>query len=1037
MLSDRIPWGKEGGFSRPGHCFVAEKVPTEPCVQFFDAKGHIDRVEVARSAGAFSSKCTCGENGNKSCQHAAAAMLHAAKLANGVEEAEGKEGPAKFAGLKFEGLPELISQTLSPPQATILLQSESEFPHVPSKWERSIFSLSLRYGSREYTGNLSNIRQLHFGKSMAASLDISFFPQQDRQIIRYLAINSEAEGSKLSLDAEQTAEFFHCLKGFGNFVKGGEHIIVHSENAEPVLLCQPRGEDCVLRSSVMIDGSFLQLEGVKVITGRAGCWIGMSGEYWWIPASVDLAWLRNFLRTTEQKCDRTSAELLLSGKTSLPIRIFDLNPKEIRQKKCSPLYLGDLSTEGSLELELQFLYDGKRYPGNGGRLAHSDGGFWKRDTKLEKEAMEELTGFGCSRIKGHHAKFVLYEPEAIGIFLDELIASWMTEKRHFCLSEKLASLCRGGSGVAELKLACRVEKENPHNFELRYTLAAGQFKISWKELEAAVRNHQTFLMPEAQTMIKISPALARFAAAVADIVHLVKEDEGLLKIPRFAAPYWADVAGELRDAVPPEFIGMRSCMQSFDPSHAPDIVPGGFEFHGELRNYQRQGVSWMRELGSRGFNLILADEMGLGKTVQALAMLALCAHKSSRPSLLLCPTSLVENWLRETKRFVPSFKAIAIMGHDREELWKQAREAQLVITSYTLAKRDHELFKETHFDYVILDEAQHIKNPSTANAKICKSIHSAHRLVLTGTPLENSPEDLWSIFDFLHPGLLGSFHSFKEHYAEIHLHKEKQDELAARVAPFILRRRKKEVYSELPPKQEQILFCEMDPEQRKIYEQFLGQCREQCQQLHREKKQTSIEVLTNLLRLRQICCHPELLPPEFKAGSSPSAKMELLQELVLENIDSGHKLLLFSQFTSLLKIIREWLDKEGIKYEYLDGSTKDRLERVDNFNNNSKIPLFLLSLKAGGTGLNLTSADTVIIYDPWWNPAVETQATDRTHRIGQTRSVNSMKLVVKNSVEERILTLQDRKRDIFQCLVDDPAAAMSQLSFEDLEFLLQ
>jgi len=458
-------------------------------------------------------------------------------------------------------------------------------------------------------------------------------------------------------------------------------------------------------------------------------------------------------------------------------------------------------------------------------------------------------------------------------------------------------------------------------------------------------------------------------------------------------------------------------------------------------------VSWMKDMGTKGFNLILADEMGLGKTVQTLAMLAKTStermpgakkQKGRFTSLLLCPTSLIENWRREAAVFVTDFKVAVASGKDREKVWQNAVDYDLIVCSYNIAKRDIEMFKKRTFRYLILDEAQHIKNPFTGNAKVCKAVKSLHRLVLTGTPLENSPEDLWSIFDFLHPKLLGSFKGFQTEYANIHEDSDKQQDLAAKVAPFIMRRRKKDVCLELPDKIEQVMYCEMAEEQRDIYDRYLTQGREQCELLLANKGGTTkMDVLTTLLRLRQICCDPKRLPELSDAEFDFSAKVDLLKEVVLEAIESGNRILLFSQFTSMLAIVRSWLNEDEIKHEYLDGSTKDRMACVDNFNNSDDIPLFLLSLKAGGTGLNLTSADTVIIFDPWWNPAVESQATDRTHRIGQEKVVTNIKLVVKDSIEEKILNMQAKKQAIFDNLVDNPEAVSKKLDMAEIQSLFE
>lgn len=1013
---------------------------------FKDDAGHIDKVEVSGFKGTENSAdCTCGGNNNgKLCQHANAALAHYSKFRHQEHhETAHADAPAKYAGLKYEGFPELISGAINPPKAEISLNAETEFPHVPSKWEKVIISATLHYGTRDYIGNLSNLRQLHFGKNMAASLQASYFSQQDRQIIRFLAINAESEDSKLSLDSEQTAELFHCLSGFKRFSRNGEQIIIHREIAEPVLVCRKSKDAYQLYPAALVDGSLLPMKSEKVIIGRAGCWLGVSGEYWWMPAFVDVGWLRSYLRSEEQSCDVKSAELLLSGKTNFPLKVIESSLKELPSKKSKILMCGDFDLENVFNLDVSFDYEKKIFSADGARLASSDGHFWSRDSRLEKDFLNELLSFGFEKNSSGVSDYSLslHDIETAGIFLDEYIPLLIGRYDGIYLSAVLSAVSGTEHRVPELSFICSLEKENHDSFDLKYRIFEGDFRISWSRLAAELKHNRNFMFVREHGLIKIPPALRKLVEAASNIVTIPEGNNEILKIPRFAAAYWAEMASRIPGAVPPEFLSIANFMKDAarDGENAKFFMDEEntkvFKFEGSLRNYQKQGVAWMRELSAKGYNLILADEMGLGKTIQALAMLAI--SKSENPSLVLCPSSLVENWAREAMKFVPSFKVLSISGPEREKLWKKYNDYDLIISSYALAKRDVEMLKDCTFNYFILDEAQHIKNPSTANAKSCKIIKSAHRLVLTGTPLENSPEDLWSIFDFLHPGLLGNLNAFKNNYADLHKNKDKQDDLAARVSPFILRRKKKKVCSELPPKLEQALYCEMESGQREIYEQFLIRGREQCELLKTNKDTSKFKILTALLRLRQICCHPELLPKEFGGANLASAKMDLLHELLFENIDSGHKLLVFSQFTSLLKIIRKWLEEEKIKYEYLDGSTTNRLEHVDNFNNSKSIPVFLLSLKAGGTGLNLTSADTVIIYDPWWNPAVEAQAADRTHRIGQTVPVNSIKLVVKDSIEERILELQKKKQLIFDSLVENPSNSLKHFDISDLEFLLK
>ncbi|MBN2643765.1 MAG: DEAD/DEAH box helicase [Victivallales bacterium] len=1006
---------------------------------FRDKKDRIDHVEVANKTN--SASCSCSKcSDTQICEHAVATILYFSRFPANAVRPDAQDEPGKYRGLKYEGFTELARQSLNAPEAELLLTAESAFPHVPSKFEHALIGAKLRVGTREYIGNLNNIRQLHFGKSLAASLKIEQFSQQDRQIIRFLAINAEPDSSKLTLDAEQTAELFHCLSGFDNFTQGGRKVIIHRNTAEPVMLYTPTPKGCLLRSALIIDGAILPLKSAKVITGRAGCWTGMSGEYWWVPATVDVSWLRSFLRTSEQDCNTDASKLLLNEKDNLPVKLIRLENGTLENKECFTLYNAVLTQDKALELQLSFDYDGAYYPPDESAFGCSKGSFWKRNQEEEKAVVDELIRFGFRQVKPLTGKtvFVLDDPEAVGVFADKLIPEWQKSLRLHYLSGQLAALSAGGRGVPQINLQCQVVKTNPKSYQLEYFLKYDRARFLWKDIYQVAKNNHHYHM-FAGRIFKISKELRKFMLAAANIIHPVNGEKFLFQIPRSSVPFWVSAGKNIPGAVPPEFYAFSELLNHPEIIEAPKPDNKSFKINATLRDYQLHGVEWMKSLSDRGFNFILADEMGLGKTLQTLTLLAERLNKKSSPALVICPTSLVENWLREATKFTPSFKTMAIRGAKRGELWGQAMSQNLVITSYSIIKRDIHLLEKMDFSYVILDEAQHIKNPSTANAKTCKAITAGHKIVLTGTPLENSPEDLWSIFDFLHPDMLGSHNSFKNYYGDLSGDREKQNNLAARVAPFILRRKKLDVCTELPPKQEQILYCEMDSAQRKLYEQIADMGRKEFRRLAalNGKSATNMEILTILMRMRQICCHPLLLPKELNTSVSDSSKMDLMKELVLENIDSGHKMLLFSQFTSLLSLIKNWLKEENISFEYLDGSTKDRLDRVDNFNNSPDIPLFLLSLKAGGTGLNLTSADTVIIFDPWWNPAAEAQATDRTHRIGQLNPVTSVKLVVKDTVEEKILALQDKKAAIFQSLLENPEASTGKLSVEDLEFLFE
>ncbi|HZC36601.1 MAG TPA: DEAD/DEAH box helicase, partial [Chthoniobacterales bacterium] len=452
-----------------------------------------------------------------------------------------------------------------------------------------------------------------------------------------------------------------------------------------------------------------------------------------------------------------------------------------------------------------------------------------------------------------------------------------------------------------------------------------------------------------------------------------------------------------------------------------------------LRPYQKEGVYWLYFLHQNQLGGILADEMGLGKTLQVLAYL----RTVSAPSLVVCPASLLFNWRREAERFTPDLKVLSIDGADRSSRFRMIPEQDVVLTSYPLLRRDIEFYRPFHFGAIILDEATHIKNPDTQNAQAATALRGERRFVLTGTPVENSVRDLWSIMNFALPGYLGSREDFRERY-ELPINRGSEAErqrLAKRLRPFMLRRLKKDVLQDLPEKLEQTAFCDLSDEQRELYAKLQAEGRKKLDLLAKEKgsNQARMTMLTTLLRLRQACCDLRLLGQEPEARSG---KLDLLLELLEEAIDGGHRVLVFSQFVTMLNLIRQELETLDAQYCYLDGSTQDRAAVVDRFQNQPDIPVFLISLKAGGVGLNLAAADTVFHFDPWWNPAVEDQATDRAHRIGQRRVVTSYKLISRGTVEEKILTLQNKKREIIDATVESEEPLMTGLTQEEIANLL-
>jgi SNF2 family DNA or RNA helicase len=545
------------------------------------------------------------------------------------------------------------------------------------------------------------------------------------------------------------------------------------------------------------------------------------------------------------------------------------------------------------------------------------------------------------------------------------------------------------------------------------------------------------------SLLKIDNAqLANASRLISDLsLDTRKFKSGILDIPANRALFVDNFLNERKMTDFVQNDGFKKLVE--DITHPQDM-----EFHLDegisevLRPYQRFGYKWLKTLSHYGFGGILADDMGLGKTLQVLVFIDEERKKDKRPCLVVAPTSLIYNWKAESDKFMPSLKVSVIHGTkaERKLLLESSKESDIIVTSYGSLKRDIARYQKIDFSYIFVDEAQHIKNPNTLNANSVKSIKAKGYFAMTGTPIENSLTELWSIFDFIMPGYLMSHNSFVNKFEKPIVHKndmEKLNLLSRFIRPFVLRRLKREVLQELPEKIESKVIADMTKEQRKIYAAYLKQAQGEIANEIKERgfDRSKIKILALLTRLRQICCHPAMFVENYKGGSG---KLETLLEIIEASIASGHRLLLFSQFTSMLEIIGKALKESGKSYFYLDGSTKakDRIDMVNRFNNGER-EMFLISLKAGGTGLNLTGADMVIHYDPWWNPAVEDQATDRAYRIGQTKAVQVFKIITKGTIEEKIFELQEKKRGLINNVIQPGENLLTKLREEEIRELFQ
>jgi len=711
---------------------------------------------------------------------------------------------------------------------------------------------------------------------------------------------------------------------------------------------------------------------------------------------------------------------------------------------------------GELEAKLFFIYDQYEIPASLNQLSYENvarfvgsEGILARNLVEERKIIEEV--FEDFLYEEKEGVFRVKSEKKIVEFMTEIIPRNQNRIAFKC-PENLSEQFIYDESSFELSLS-ESERIDTYKVELQVDgyLKGASLDLLWDCLASKKR----YLELQVPGKVK-SKSLARILVLDLDkISPLIQifDEMGLTKLENYVEekPLWSltSIQPSLFKSLPVRFKmspRLKQIQKQLlgESEFSAQEVPR--EIQATLRAYQLEGVHWLERLRKMHLGGILADDMGLGKTLQAIIAITQSRVESDRiPSLIVCPTSLVYNWKEEFHKFNPGLKAVVIDGtpERRKKSLKAVRDFDIVITSYNLLQKDIDIYKDTLFNYVVLDEAQHIKNRGTRNAKSVKMIQAAHRLILTGTPIENSLEELWSLFDFLMPGLLSTYDRFVEKYIRKLASvgpsaTDNVETLKKKVSPFILRRMKEDVLKDLPPVSEILYHCHLTDTQKELYHSYAASAKEELSRLVKKEgfDKIQIHVLATLTRLKQICCHPAIFAKDAPEMGD-SAKYDMLMELLPSLIEGRHKTVIFSQYTKMLTIMREDLKQMGIPFAYLDGSSKNRLEIVKQFNDDTRILVFLVSLKAGGSGLNLTSADTVIHYDMWWNPAVENQATDRVHRIGQKRSVSSYKLVTLNTIEEKILNLQSRKKGLVKKVISSDDEAISKLTWEEVLELLQ
>lgn len=591
------------------------------------------------------------------------------------------------------------------------------------------------------------------------------------------------------------------------------------------------------------------------------------------------------------------------------------------------------------------------------------------------------------------------------------------------------------AAVKELEIRCET-KEGGSEFQLQIGLSSDG--VDEREVRASIASGRYYLIQSDQIFLINPDKLEKLTESIRALTG--NPDAAWspsLKVPINKAQLNdAEAILEELDAnveLPETWKQRSAALREVGHLKAPPLPKG---FDDRLRSYQRIGVAWLWHLYQHELGGVLADEMGLGKTIQAIGLM-LCAHrnhpKKCALALVVAPASLTSNWAREIQKFAPGLN---LFVHHRESRLQNAQETEnydVVITSYATLLRDQELFQNITFPIIIADEAQHIKNRRSQSAQSLRSLNGTGRFVLTGTPIENSLDDLRSIFDFCLPGYLARKPASLKAEEKAWLEQRHQEQ----AVPYILRRNKSMVAPDLPEKIEQVVYCDLEPAQLKMYRDVQERSARHLQDLQaagQSENRIRFAALTELLRLRQVCADPGMLNEDYPLEGS--AKLQAFAEILDEAMDGDHRILVFSQFVKLLQRLRDWLEEKGVRHLYLDGATRNRLALCDQFNEDEDIPVFLISLKAGGTGLNLTGANTVVHFDPWWNPAVEDQATDRAHRIGQNRIVTSYKLIVSGTVEEKVQVLQEKKSALLRDLLDESVASTAKVSLEDIRELI-
>jgi superfamily II DNA or RNA helicase len=864
----------------------------------------------------------------------------------------------------------------------------------------------------------------------------------DERVLAELSRYEVRFDSKVVLSDEALADLFDLLRQ-RKVIYRGTAMLFATEPVRPIIRLQNRPDGATAKIDLQLpDGSSIPLKDGVILCGRR-TWVLAGQNAYIMEPDFPPRLLRKWLLEPSMSFPSAQLDRALSFFAAhLPRFRLSLQADGIEVDETTvPSFV--LTLDGRADIARAQL--AARYGGSvtvpvaptGQHLGYASGGsgderrLYLRQEVPERAAGKVLTELGFRFDEGATAY------EATG---DAAIEFWAKGRLELPKSwEIFAAAAPRVRLRPKLKPKIRVNMSSMNWFELESEFVTDEQSVDLGAVRMFLDSGRRFIALSDGSFAEADPAELKQIAALLEEAGAMPGKK-TTKLPLFQATA-LDLLASFGD-VEVEAKARRAITELKEIDGIPPVkAPEGL--NAELRHYQESGLSWLWFLFRHGLSGVLADDMGLGKTVQALSMLLKIKNEHGhKPALVVAPTSVLPNWEREMQKFTPALEVLTWHGADRREWLEKLQHADVVLTSYALIRRDVTDLQKVNFRTVILDEAQNIKNADSATAQACKSIEADHRIALTGTPLENRLTELWSLFDFLMPGFLGTadgFHDRFEHPIMVQGDMTVRERLKRRIHPFILRRLKTEVAKDLPPKTEVVTWVDMDPGQAALYREVLEESRRKVYDSIEKQgfNKSRISILSALMKLRQVCCDPRLLKLPPGTSLPPSAKLERFAELVDELTREDHRALVFSQFTEMLELLTNQADEKKMPYLYLDGRTKDRMARVDEFNKPDGPPLFFISLKAGGTGLNLTAADYVIHYDPWWNPAVEDQATDRTHRIGQTRAVFSYKLITRGTVEEKILGLQQRKRELAQGVLGVDADIGKSLTESDVEDLFR